>query len=134
VRAHGCRTAFLSILRDYLYSGAVSTLNYDDVIPKTFDYQELHRPRGARIRRSTIQNRESHASYEEKRLHREDRKRRIGAGHPFKIPLKNRLLMLLMYHRLYTTSTLLGFLRSHNKGKRKITKYPYEDKRRLKHI
>ena len=54
--------------------------------------------------------RESHASYEEKRLHREDRKRRIGAGHPFKLPLKDRLLMLLMYHRLYTTSTLLGFL------------------------
>ena len=54
--------------------------------------------------------RESHASHEEKRLHREDRKRRIGAGHPFKLPLKDRLLMLLMYHRLYTTSTLLGFL------------------------
>ena len=54
--------------------------------------------------------RESHASYEEKRLHREDRKRRIGAGHPFKLPLRDRLLMLLIYHRLYTTSTLLGFL------------------------
>ncbi len=53
---------------------------------------------------------ESHASYEEKRLHREDRKRRIGAGHPFKHPLRDRLLMLLMYHRLYVTSTLLGFL------------------------
>jgi hypothetical protein len=53
---------------------------------------------------------DSHASYEEKRLHREDRKRRIGAGHPFKLPLKDRLLMLLIYHRLYVTSTLLGFL------------------------
>jgi len=53
---------------------------------------------------------ESHTAYEEKRLHREDRKRRIGAGHPFKLPLKDRLLMLHMYHRLYTTSTLLGFL------------------------
>lgn len=53
---------------------------------------------------------DSHASYEEKRLHREDRKRRIGAGHPFKLPLRNRLVMLLMYHRLYVTSTLLGFL------------------------
>jgi hypothetical protein len=53
---------------------------------------------------------ESHNSYEEKRLHREDRKRRIGAGHPFKLPLKDRLVMLLMYHRLYVTSTLLGFL------------------------
>ena len=53
---------------------------------------------------------ESHTAYEEKRLHREDRKRKIGAGHPFKHPLKDRLLMLHMYHRLYVTSTLLGFL------------------------
>jgi len=53
---------------------------------------------------------EPHTAYEEKRLHREDRKRKIGAGHPFKLPLKERLLMLLMYHRLYVTSTLLGFL------------------------
>jgi len=53
---------------------------------------------------------DSHAAYEEKRLHREDRKRKIGAGHPFKLSLKDRLVMLLMYHRLYVTSTLLGFL------------------------
>jgi len=53
---------------------------------------------------------ESHAEYEEKRLHREDRKRKIGAGHPFKLALRERLLMLLMYHRLYVTSTLLGYL------------------------
>ena len=53
---------------------------------------------------------ESYTAYEEKRLHREDRKRRIGAGHPFKLPLRERLVMLLMYHRLYVTSTLLGFL------------------------
>jgi len=53
---------------------------------------------------------DSHATYEEKRLHREDRKRKIGAGHPFKLSLKDRLVMLLMYHRLYVTSTLLGFL------------------------
>jgi hypothetical protein len=53
---------------------------------------------------------ESYTAYEEKRLHREDRKRRVGAGHPFKLPLRERLVMLLMYHRLYITSTLLGFL------------------------
>ena len=53
---------------------------------------------------------ESHASHEEKRLHRENRKRKIGAGHPFKLPLKDRVMMLLTYHRLYVTSTLLGFL------------------------
>lgn len=54
--------------------------------------------------------RESYTAYEEKRLHRDDRKRRVGAGHPFKLPLRERLVMLLIYHRLYVTSTLLGFL------------------------
>ncbi len=53
---------------------------------------------------------DSHAAYEQRRLYREDRKRKIGAGHPFKLPLKDRLVMLLMYYRLYVTSTLLGFL------------------------
>ena len=48
--------------------------------------------------------------YEVKRLSRRGRKRRIGAGRPFKLPLKDRLLMLLMYYRLYITSTLTGFL------------------------
>ena len=47
---------------------------------------------------------------EERRLWREDRKNRMGAGHPFKLPLRDRLLMLLVYYRLYVTSTLAGFL------------------------
>jgi len=51
-----------------------------------------------------------YAAYEEKRLYREDRQRGVGTGHPFKLALRERLLMLLMYHRLYVTSTLLGFL------------------------
>ena len=52
----------------------------------------------------------AYPAFEEKRLYRVDRKRRVGAGHPFKLPLRDRLLMLLMYYRLYVTSTLLGFL------------------------
>jgi hypothetical protein len=48
--------------------------------------------------------------YEVRRLNIPDRKRNIGAGHPFKLALRDRLLMLLMYHRLYVTSSLLGFL------------------------
>ena len=52
----------------------------------------------------------THDGYEEKRLSRRDRKRRIGAGRPFKLPLKDRFLMLLVYYRLYVTSTLAGFL------------------------
>jgi hypothetical protein len=41
---------------------------------------------------------------------RKDRKRDIGAGRPFKLDLKNRFLMLLIYYRLYITYTLTGFL------------------------
>ena len=47
---------------------------------------------------------------EKKRLSREDRERDIGAGHPFKLSLKDRLLMLLTYYRLYISSNLVGFL------------------------
>ena len=50
--------------------------------------------------------RETHTAYEQKRLYREDRKRKSGAGHPFKLPLKDRLAMLPIYYRLYVTSTL----------------------------
>ena len=53
---------------------------------------------------------EVHPSFEERRLSRKDRKREVGAGHPFKLSLRDRLLMLLIYYRLYVTSTLLGFL------------------------
>jgi hypothetical protein len=41
---------------------------------------------------------------------RKDRKNKVGAGHPFKISLKDRPLMLLAYYWLYATSTLLRFL------------------------
>ena len=51
-----------------------------------------------------------HPSFEERRLSRKERKRDIGAGHPFKLSLRDRLLMLLIYYRLYITSTLAGFL------------------------
>ena len=48
--------------------------------------------------------------FERKRLSREDRENRIGGGRPFKLELEDRLLMLLVYYRLYVTSTLVGFL------------------------
>jgi hypothetical protein len=53
---------------------------------------------------------EVYPSIEERRLSKDERQREIGAGHPFKLPLRDRLLMLLTYYRLYVTSTLLGFL------------------------
>ncbi len=49
--------------------------------------------------------------YELKRLSkRKDRKRKAGAGRPFKLDVKNRFLMLLVYYRLYITYALTGFL------------------------
>ena len=38
------------------------------------------------------------------------RERSIGAGRPFKLDVKDRFLMLLVYYRLYITYTLAGFL------------------------
>ena len=50
--------------------------------------------------------------YEIQRLSKrnKDRKRDIGAGRPFKLDVKGRFLMLLIYYRLYITYTLSGFL------------------------
>ncbi len=49
--------------------------------------------------------------YELKRLSkRKIRKWDIGAGRHFKLDVKNRFLMILLYYRLYITYTLVGFL------------------------
>ena len=48
--------------------------------------------------------------FEEKRLRRDDRKNKPGGGRPFSLSLRDRLLMLLTYYRLYSTSTLIGYL------------------------
>jgi len=53
---------------------------------------------------------ERYSVFEQKRLFRADRKRKIGAGHPFKLSLTDRLLMLLVYYRLYVSSTLASYL------------------------
>ncbi len=41
---------------------------------------------------------------------RKNREREIGAGRPFKLDVRDRFLMLLVYYRLYITYTLAGFL------------------------
>ena len=48
--------------------------------------------------------------YEAKRLNRPNRKHKVGAKYPFKLSLQNRLLILIVYYRLYITSTLTGVL------------------------
>src|SRR6476660_3335433 len=49
--------------------------------------------------------------HERKRLSRRKRERKVGAaGRPFKLKVRERFLMLLVYYRLYITYTLSGFL------------------------
>jgi hypothetical protein len=85
-------------------------LNYDVLSKKPLNFKSFTGLEAPEFDAVYTAIQESYAAYEEKRLHREDRKRKIGAGHPFKLTLKDRLVMLLTYHRLYVTSTLLGFL------------------------
>ncbi len=53
-----------------------------------------------------------YAKHEIQRLskRKKDRERDIGAGRHFKLDVKNKFLMLLVYYRLYITYTLAGFL------------------------
>ena len=51
-----------------------------------------------------------YGQYQTKRLYRKNRKRKVGVGHPYKLPLQDRLLMFFIYYRLYITSTLTGVL------------------------
>lgn len=53
---------------------------------------------------------EKYPNFEEKRLFRADRKRAVGAGHPFSLPLTDRLLMLFVYYHLYLSSNLMAYL------------------------
>ena len=50
--------------------------------------------------------------HELKRLskRKDNRERKFGAGRHFKLDVRNRFLMLLVYYRLYITYTLTGFL------------------------
>jgi hypothetical protein len=51
-----------------------------------------------------------YSQYELKRLSKRNRTRKVGAGNHFKLTVRDRFLMLLMYYRLYITHTLSGFL------------------------
>ena len=48
--------------------------------------------------------------HELQRLSKKYRERKVGAGRPFNLDVRNRFLMLLVYYRLYITYTLAGFL------------------------
>ncbi len=51
-----------------------------------------------------------YAAYEKERLTRIERKRKIGGGRNFNLTLENRLMVTLMYFRLYVSYALLGYL------------------------
>ncbi len=52
-----------------------------------------------------------YTKHEIKRLSKgKERKRDIGAGRPFKLDLRDKFVMLLVYYRLYITYNLHGFL------------------------
>ena len=51
-----------------------------------------------------------YAEFEKERLVRPNRKRKLGGGRNFTLTLENRLMVTLMYFRLYVSYTLLGYL------------------------
>lgn len=64
---------------------------------------------------ANIYNKEITKRYEKHEIKRlitksKDREREIGAGRHFKLDVKDRFLMILVYYRLYITYTLAGFL------------------------
>jgi len=50
------------------------------------------------------------AEFEQERLTRPDRKRKIGGDRGFNLTLEDRLMVTLMYFRLYVSYALLGYL------------------------
>lgn len=51
-----------------------------------------------------------YSTAESKRLAKRKRYRKIGAGRKFNLELKDRVLMTLMYYRMYTSHDILGLL------------------------
>ena len=81
-------------------------LNYNKLMKKPTLFKSLT---GLETKEfNTIYNKinTNYKEYEKQRLKKENRKHQIGAGHPFKLNLQDRLLMFLIYYRLYITSTL----------------------------
>ena len=48
--------------------------------------------------------------FDHERLNRPNRQRKPGAGNQYKLTLEERLMMLLMYYRLYITHAFLGVI------------------------
>jgi transposase len=85
-------------------------LNYDGLSKRPLIFRSFAGLEVAEFDALSSKIKESYDAFEQKRLSREDRKRKIGAGHPFKLPLTDRFLMLLVYYRLYVSSNLAAYL------------------------
>ena len=51
-----------------------------------------------------------YAQTEQERLTRPDRQRAIGAGHPFGLPMRDHILLTVVWLRVYPTHEVLGYL------------------------
>lgn len=85
-------------------------LNYNGLSKRPSLFQSLTGLKVSEFDSFCTQAAPKYRDYEARRLARADRKRKVGAGYPFKLPLQERLLMFLIYYRLYITSTLTGVL------------------------
>jgi len=85
-------------------------LNYSILSKKPAHFRNFSGVELAEFNALNLKIKEKYYAYEEKRLARVDRKRAVGAGHPYKLSLTDRLLMLLVYYHMYPSSTLLGYL------------------------
>jgi len=85
-------------------------LNYDLLSKKPSNFKNFAGLEVSEFDALNSKIKEKYDAHEEKRLARGDRKRTVGAGHPFKLSLTNRILILLLYYHMYPSSTLLGYL------------------------
>jgi hypothetical protein len=85
-------------------------LNYDVLSKKPSNFKNFTGLEVPEFDALSFKIQEKYDAYQEKRLARDDRKRTVSAGHPFKHSLTNRILILLLYYHMYPSSTLLGYL------------------------
>ena len=85
-------------------------LNYSALSKKPAHFRNFSGLKIAEFDTLNLAIKEKYPAFEHKRLQRQNRKRVVGAGHPFILPLTDRLLMLLIYYHMYPSSTLLGYL------------------------
>ncbi len=86
-------------------------LNYGLLSKKPSNFKNFTGLEVPRIRRVKLENTRRNTTPTRKNASQEKtEKETVGAGHPFKHSLTDRLLMLLLYYHMYPSSTLLGYL------------------------